>query len=100
MKGFNFARGALQGAQGVLRASAQQSRRRVFNQVRNAKIGTQAHAPPKTIKPMGPFTIIFAATFGSALVTAAVYPDDATHAYQASARSGRVVGALAKCINE
>lgn len=100
MKGFNFARGALQGAQGVLRASAHQSRPRVFNQVRNVKIGTQAHAPAKVIRPMGPFTILFAATLGSGLVTAAVYPDDATHAYQACARSGRVVGALTKCINE
>lgn len=37
---------------------------------------------------------------GSAVITAAVYPDDMKHAYQACQRSGRVVVALAKCINE
>lgn len=97
MKGFNFARSAFQGAQGALRSGAQQSRPRVFNQLRNAKYGTNAARP---IKPMGTFTILFAATVGSGLITAAVYPDDAKHAWKACERSGRVVGALAKCINE
>lgn len=44
--------------------------------------------------------ILVVATMGSAVITAVVYPEDVKHAKQACQRSGRVVVALAKCINE
>ena len=62
--------------------------------------GYATAAAPRARRGLSARGIVVAATVGSAGVTAAVYPDDARHAYQACQRSGRVVVGLAKCINE
>lgn len=97
MKGINFAhRFARQGPR-ASKFAFQHATRSTFRGQRRAYINgnVQQH---RTF--MGPGAILLTATLGSALVTAAVYPDDFKHAYKACERSGRVVAGLAACINE
>lgn len=96
MKGLNFAQGLVR-APWTCRACTRQIRQPV---VRAPRVRSYATAAPTARRGLSLGTILIRATVGSAVITAAVYPDDMKHAYQACQRSGRVVVALAKCINE
>jgi aarF domain-containing kinase len=96
MKGLNFAQGFAR-APWTCRACTKQIRQPVLRVRQTKSYGTAA---PPARRGLSTGTILVAATVGSAVITAAVYPNDVKHAYQACQRSGRVVVALAKCINE
>lgn len=96
MKGLNFAQGLVR-APWTCRACTRRIRTPVLRTPRSRSYATAA---PAARRGLSPGTILVTATIGSAIITAAVYPNDVKHAYQACQRSGRVVVALAKCINE
>ncbi|KFY15180.1 hypothetical protein V492_02174, partial [Pseudogymnoascus sp. VKM F-4246] len=96
MKGINFAQRFARAAPWSCRARSAPIRQPLF---RAPRVKSYATATPAR-RGLSTGTILVTATLGSAIITAAVYPDDVKHAYQACQRSGRVVVALAKCIND
>ncbi|KFY69954.1 hypothetical protein V499_09606 [Pseudogymnoascus sp. VKM F-103] len=96
MKGLNFAQGVAR-APWTCRACTRQIRQPLLRATGRKGYATAA---PTARRGLSTGTILVTATVGSAIITAAVYPNDVKHAYQACQRSGRVVVALAKCIND
>ncbi|OBT94132.1 hypothetical protein VE01_07059 [Pseudogymnoascus verrucosus] len=96
MKGLNFAQGFAR-APWTCRACTRQIRQPLLRATGRKGYATAA---PTARRGLSTGTILVTATVGSAIITAAVYPNDVKHAYQACQRSGRVVVALAKCIND
>ncbi|OBT75857.1 hypothetical protein VF21_04378 [Pseudogymnoascus sp. 05NY08] len=96
MKGINFAQGLVR-APWTCRACTRQIRQPLLRATGRKSYATAA---PNARRGLSTGTILVTATLGSAIITAAVYPNDVKHAYQACQRSGRVVVALAKCIND
>ncbi|KAL5345936.1 hypothetical protein ACLOAV_008966 [Pseudogymnoascus australis] len=96
MKGLNFAQGLVR-APWTCRACTGRIRNPVL---RAPRVRSYATAAPMARRGLSAGNILVVATMGSAVITAAVYPEDVKHAKQACQRSGRVVVALAKCIND
>jgi aarF domain-containing kinase len=84
----------------VCRTCKAQGLRSVPRTARPGRRQYSSQAGPKQFRGLSAKTIIWTSILGSAAATAVVYPDDVAHAYNGAKRSGRVVGGLAKCINE
>jgi aarF domain-containing kinase len=97
MKGFNFAAALGRPKPWTCRRCMQHARggSKVLRQTK--QYSTRAGEIPRSEKRGR----VFLAATGTALgVGAIVFTDDVKHAYQGVQRSGRVIGALAVCINE
>lgn len=96
MKGFNFASLFSQRSPWTCRACTRLSQLQTRCPQKPPWYSTKARKPPR---PRRGRNIVLAAS-GAAGVGALAFTDDVKHAYNAFERTGRVMGALAVCINE
>lgn len=97
MKGFNFATALGRSNPWTCNRCLQHARgtSRILRQTKH--YSTRTNEIPKS-KTRG--KIVLAATVTALGVGGIVFTDELKHAYQGAQRSGRVIGALAVCINE